>query len=134
MDDADKPAPQPKDTRTQSQIAADNIERLGKLKDQWEQFESPEEIGKRNVLQAQVLGEAMLRLQAYVPAHWHPTMLEVASQYPTSESEKSEDKETKDDQPTPWKWLVTREQLEADGWTFKKNSQGGESLHVPPKD
>ena len=133
MDDADKPASQTKDTRTQSQKAADEIERLTKLKVEWEKFESSEERKERRVRQAQILGEAMLRLGAVAPASWHATMLEVASQYPTPESEKSQDKETKDDQQTTEEWLVIREQLETDGWEFKKNLEGEDRLYLPPK-
>ena len=134
MDDADNPASQTKDARTQSQKAADEIARLTALKAEWEKFESPEERKQRRVRQAHILGEALLRLKAHVPANWHATMLEVALEHTIAESEKSEDKEAKDDQQTTEEWLVIREQLKADGWEFKKNSQGEERLHLPSND
>ena len=130
MDNADKPAPQAKDTRTQSQKAADAIARLEKLKTEWERFESPEEIRKRRVRQAQILGEAMLRIgQLNVPAKWQRVMLAVAQEYKASEDDGSEG-----EQPENERWLATREQLEVDGWEFRMGAQGEERLHLPPND
>ena len=121
MDDKDKPGGK----KTMSQVADDEIARLIEIREQWKKFESPEEVGKRNVHQAQTLGEAMLRVDnVYVPAEWHAQMLEVASQHKAPE-----DGESKDGQ-----WAVTREQLEADGWRFEKDAQGQEWLYLPPND
>ena len=81
MADEDKPM---------SQKVADEIARLTELRAEWAKFESPEEVKNRRVCQAWILGEAMLKLSAYVPAQWHANMLEVAKE---SEGKVSKNKE-----------------------------------------
>ena len=130
----DIPESRPKDTRKKpgSQKAAEEIARLMKLKAQWEKFETPGELHRRRLRQAEILGVAMWTSGARVPAEWHKTMEKVAAQHEASdggESENPDGEEKTKDEPKGLTWLVSKEQLEADGWRFE-----GDRLHMPPKD
>ena len=93
--------------RTSERVAGE-IARLETLKDAWEAFESAPEVRKRRRRQAEILGEALLDMGGVgVPEEAHVYMVRMA--------------------PSDAQWLVSREQLEADGWRLE-----GGRLHLPP--